>query len=483
MILSIGGDAPGIEVAGPSALLDAEGLVIDGALAYAIAAHDGSTVELRDAAIRATRADAMGTRGYALDLNLAGASLSGVELARNTSRAIYAQGEGTRLVVEDSSIRDTAPQPFDGGLGSAMDAFGGVDARFSRTVFENNRDKNVRVDSEGTVLTLEDCVVRGGLPRMSDDSFGFGVGVASGAEATITRSRFDDNQAISVATQNEGTQVALTDVVIRDTGPNPADGEAGAGLDLQSGVAVVARRVFIARSTFQGIRLTGILSELDAEDLTVVETRTHSVMGIGGFGLLVFGSHVGVRRSRMSRNHAVHVLITAEGTGDFEDLTLTEGLGQDADGLMGAGLMTYEGGRATIARARLTDLKAVGLWSTTGGDITGTDIEVSGVVPAECVVDTCADNPGGFGAVGTLMANLSLSRFVVSDTELCGLSVGETSTLTVADGWVRHSAIGINLQNPSIDLAEIQREVAFTDNVQNLDTSVLTPPSSSVTDL
>jgi hypothetical protein len=66
----------------------------------------------------------------------------------------------------------------------------------------------------------------------------------------------------------------------------------------------------------------------------------------------------------------------------------------------------------------------------------------------------------------------------VSDTSLCGLSVGEGSSLVVEDGWIRRSAIGINVQNPAIDLELIQREILFSDNEQNLDTAVLSPPSS-----
>ncbi len=477
--VTIGGGAPGLTVSGDAAQVTAEGVVVDAAVTHGVRVEDGAGFEGSDVAIRSTGADSAGTRGYAVDVDAAQLVLSRAELAENTSRAIYAQGEGAVVSVEDASIRDTRSQPSDGNLGGAMDAFGGVSARFTRTVFENNRDKNVRVDSEGTTLAFEDCVVRGGLPRESDDFFGFGVGIASGADATITRTLFDDNQALGVATQNEGTTATLTDVVIREVAANPADGTVGTGLDLQSGAHVTVERLLIAHSTFQGIRLTGALSLLEGADVIVTDTRPHAVQGDGGFGLWMVGARADLERVRMERNRALHVFVTLDAEVDLRDLVLRDGISQEVDGLMGGGLMTYMDGRATVTRALFEDLRAVALWSTTGGDITATDVMIDGVVPADCVVDTCADNPGGFGVVTSRMASASLTRTITSDTELCGLSIGETSTLTLDDVWVRRAPIGINVQNPAVDLAELQREIAFSDNGRNLDTSVLTAPDTS----
>jgi hypothetical protein len=474
--VTVRGPAPGIDVAGLGAHVTAVGLVIEGAAVYGVKVTDDATFEASNVAIRDTVADAAGTRGHGVDVDGGSIALSRCELARNTARAIYARG-ATTLVVEDALIRDTQSQPSDGLLGGAMDALGGVDARFSRTVFENNRDKNVRIDGEGTRLLLEDSVVRGGLPRVADDFFGFGIGVASGSTATVRRTTFENNRTVAVASQHPETELLLEDVVIRDTGANPADDLVGTGLDLQSGAHVTARRVLVTRATAQGIRLTGESSVLSGEDVTIVDTRPEAASREGGFGLGVFNGRVELTRVRMGQNRTAHVFAAAGGLVAFEDATIVDGLSQETDGLMGAGMMTLEGGRVTLRRAHLSDLKAVALWSTTGGDITGTDITISFVTPADCVDGGCRDNPGGFGAVSTL-GTLSLSRFVVSDTSLCGLSVGEGSSLVVEDGWIRRSAIGINVQNPAIDLELIQREILFSDNEQNLDTAVLSPPSS-----
>jgi len=176
---------------------------------------------------------------------------------------------GGGLVAEDLVVRDTASSQTDqtGGYGLIARLGARVDLR--RAAFEQNRVVSLLVSDPGTVLTLEDVVVRDTLSQQSDSLWGMGLNMSAGATATILRSAFERNKDAGVLAAEADTELILEDVVVRETSSREADGFFGDGIYLLLGAAGTITRTLVERNCGAGVTIRQMGAQAVLADVVV----------------------------------------------------------------------------------------------------------------------------------------------------------------------------------------------------------------------
>src|SRR5207247_8167004 len=101
--------------------------------------------------------------------------------------------------------------------------------------------------------------------------------------------------------------------------------------------------------------------------------------------------------------------------------------------------------------------------------VRGSDVVISGVT-AGCIgsVD-CSAIEGGFGAAGQFGGALSLDRFQLDATALCGVVVGDSdvagaaTSVDLSEGTISTSPIGACVQVDGFDGARLRDRVRYVD--------------------
>ncbi len=225
------------------------------------AADEVTTVTLADVLVRDTLSrEADGQHGFGLSVQWGAVlDVSRVLLERNRSVGVLAVDADTTLTMSDVVIRDTQSQS-DGFGGIGLELHSGARGDVSRALFERNREIGVVGAHESTVVTLVDTVVRdtGALPSAMGSH---GVEVNRGAHMDVSRAVFVRNRGIGVFAMHAGTQVAMLDVVIRETGTRECGHErcpdfaGGEGVGVYAGAYVAMTRFLVDLSAHAGVQL------------------------------------------------------------------------------------------------------------------------------------------------------------------------------------------------------------------------------------
>jgi hypothetical protein len=253
--------------------------------------NGGSSAVLRDLAITGPRSGVIlsgvsdvlfdrlwihdtGSRGVNAEATLGSTlfvlSRSLVERAQE----IGVMANGATAFVEGSVVRDTQPftQTQGRGLGISVQYQVDEDARGNADIVSSivESSRGVGVFVGGSDAMLEDTLVRDTLPQESGDLYGEGISVEvepnSGvtASATIRRTVFERNQAISVVVL--GASASLEHTTIRDTAPQLANAFFGHGVHSQVGIS------------------SGIAGTLTLRDSAVLNSFAMGVLVAGGTG-------------------------------------------------------------------------------------------------------------------------------------------------------------------------------------------------------
>lgn len=444
------------------------------------------------------------------------------------STGVLAFGLGTVLDLEDASIADTEGRAVDSIGGQGAVSLGGASIALRRTTVERSRALGVGADGEGTTLSLTDCVVRDTRANAADGYLGDGLVAQAGAAVSTSRTTIDESRGNGAFAQNPGTELLLQDTVIRATRGWEADGNNGQGLVAKSQAHVVAERSALLRNHGNGAYFEGQGTKGELTDLTIVGTLPQESDDYAGLGLNAgLGAEVSVVRGLFAENHLVGVMAGREGTrlhltdviirdtlpdatGDtyfgrglevefgavvdveraiiernFEiavfasrpgtiitlrDVVLRDTHSTDADGRRGRGVNVQGGARATLTRALVARNHEVGVFAAdeaTRVDLF--DVAVVDTAESECSKTTCPDAAGGFGASAQSGAAITISRFLVSRSTLCGIQLVAGGTVDLHDGQVTHNVCGVNVQTDPFDIQRLQDDVAFSGNERNLD--------------
>lgn len=272
-----------------------------GAFGSGVYAGPGTAVSLADGAVVGSGDEAVLVNGPATTVNLTrsllaragesatafGRGLSAYDAAvvTVTSSAVVGVREagilasdGASVTLTDALVLDTSANAA-GVKGRGVVAIQGGSLLIERAAIAGATEFGIFVDGAGTTLGAADVAVAATLPRPSDQRFGRGVGVQSGAVATIERASIFDNHEAGVFVSGGGSTIDLRESSVRRTLALPS-GLGGLGLVAQSGASAT-----VATSALSDNRITGVLAGGPSTSISVTESLILRTT-IGGDGVL-----------------------------------------------------------------------------------------------------------------------------------------------------------------------------------------------------
>jgi hypothetical protein len=157
------------------------------------------------------------------------------------------------LVLSDALVAETLPRAMEDALGHGVVVFDGASFEARGLVVADNTELSVFASGAGAHVVLEDAVVRGTRPSIRDMDVGDGLAFVDGSRLDATRLLVADHREGGLIVGNEGTEVVLTDTVIRNILPRASDGGGGYGLMVADQARISGTRVAISDVSAMGI--------------------------------------------------------------------------------------------------------------------------------------------------------------------------------------------------------------------------------------
>ena len=270
-----GGGGRGIEVS-HGARLRASSCLISGNSEVGILAMYEAQAVLQDVEVRDTLPRPDGTDGWGIGVQ-DGARLEAVacRISGNSDTGIMAGHDGTEVVLQDVEIVDTRPEE-DGTSGRGIGVQEGAHLRAASCLVSGNADVGIFTEGAGTDVILQDVEVRD--TRSEDDGTGGrGISVQDGARLEAVSCSISGNADIGIFAVGERTEVVLQDVEVWDT-MTEESGEGGTGICVQEGAHLDATSCLISGNADIGVIASEDGTEVVLQDVEVRDTRrTHSV--------------------------------------------------------------------------------------------------------------------------------------------------------------------------------------------------------------
>ena len=229
-----------------------------------------TTATVDGTVVRDTLPNANGEFGVGLEA-WEGAQVTVLEsvFERNAYVAVSADDPGTSVTLDTSVVRDTAPgAAAEGGRG--IEASDGSDLVLLSSLLERNQGAALFTAGGGTRVTIDRTVVRDTAPD-AQGKYGRGLEAIHGCEVTVAGSVFDGNCGVGVLVGSDETDVAIDSALVSNTQVD-AKGERGYGLAVAFGALATARRsLFLNNSSAGG--MVAEESTLALIDSAVVGTR------------------------------------------------------------------------------------------------------------------------------------------------------------------------------------------------------------------
>ncbi|RLB53430.1 MAG: hypothetical protein DRJ42_12055 [Deltaproteobacteria bacterium] len=252
----------------------------------------------------------------------------------------------------------------------AVDLDGGRSLTLEGVLIDRSSEYGCVVSGEGTTLTLSDTVVRDTQPSPADSSLGYGVNVSRGARLDATRLILAENREISLAAFDAGTVVTVTDAVVRDTQPSAAGGYLGRGVNMQDGARFEATRLLVIANREVGIFAAGPgSSALVLVDTIVRDTQSQASDGRAGQGIfLQVSASLEATRLLVAGNHDIGISASREGCSvALVDTVIRDTAPQARDGAHGRGVNLQEGARLDATRLLILRNHEAGIFAAADG--------------------------------------------------------------------------------------------------------------------
>lgn len=434
---------------------------------------------LEDAMVRDTQSlEADGTRGWGLAVQLgANAEVRRALFVSNRQLGVTATDPGSQLFLQEVVIRDTRSQDEDNTEGSGLDLRLGARAEVRKGLFERNRFVGVLADDDGTELFLEDVVVRDTRSQASDRSRGAGLVAQEGALAEVRRAIFERNRRVGI--QVAEAQVLLEDAIIRDTESDESRPNQGFGLALYGARADV-RRVVLAGNRGVSIFAAGPEARLVLEDAEIIDTQSLEAEQSLGRGLeLGGGAAADVRRSVFARNRDIGVFADGDATRlTLEDTVVRDTESQVSDQKDGSGIGVQQGASLEARRALLVQNRDTAVWAL-DSTATLTDVSIDGVRLPSCVESPspCIGLAAGVLVLGE-QASIVLDRTRVARADQCGVFPVLGGQLDGTDVLIADNSIGACFDDASYDIRRLGAK--FVNNGERVVYQNLPPPPESL---
>lgn len=352
----------------------------------AILLPQGANLTLRG--LRIAHSDAIGVDARGGALNLEGVVIDDVG-----AHGINALG--TDVTVNELRISAIRPKSDDQTLGRGITMVRGS-LTASRLQVDNSHQAGVWIEGDKkTPVTIEDFVVYGMTPQVSDNNRGAALRDYAPGDLTVRRAFVAGGNDYGIAAGIDGLST-LEDVWIQDVGNDLYDGVAFGAVGTQ-GSTLVVRGLVVRGAPSAGINMLAAERTLDVEDTYISSARGSGVSGqwIGdahlsrvvveegfGFGVDLFGPYGAEVPSvftledlRLVRNGwglglsvaqaNVSALVAednayAQVTGGFADLSITDASLRSPNAADGMGVV-LESSTLALSRVRIAHTSVVGL--------------------------------------------------------------------------------------------------------------------------
>lgn len=403
----------GVLVTGSGASLVLDGASIAGTTGGGVLVGLSGTLDATRIVIRDLAGDSSGGAVAVRVAYSASATLRHAIVERARAAGLHA-GEGSRLELSDAVVSDT--QAIEGRYGSGIVVVGAAAADIARVLIVGNRQAGVLTGDASTTVSIIDSIVRGTHLSAAEPRGGVGIAVSDGAAATIERALVDENHVAGIS--NHGAECLIAHTVVRRTQPD-ASGRLGRAIE------------------------AGLAASLQLDHVVLEHNHDASLVMFGGDAVL---TDVAVRDTRSA----------------------------PAEGTSGRGIVGHDEAAIVLVRGVIERNHDVGVIAF-ASDISCTDVVVRDTLPRACAETTCAEYPSGSGVAAVAGGRITLERFVIAHSNLCGLLVEYGSHADLFSGQVVENRVGVCLGDPAYDRARLTSEVVYRDNEVTFDTGVGAP--------
>ena len=437
----------GMRVSGGAAAMVSECLFEGNRNSAVIVTNPGTQAEFSHTVVRDTKPDGTGESGVGLVLN-DGAAVTALNclFEANTAAGIAVGHDGTQLELVSSVVQNTKCDE-DGGYGVGMQVGAEATAIVSKSLFDRNRDIGIWLSQDGTKVELSQTVVRNTKPNMKGE-YGLGMDVRAGAVASVSESLFQGNTTAGIAAFDVGTEVNLSDTVVRAT-KSAEDGVFGVGMSASDGAVVRAQKCLFEGNTMGGVWIIDSGTQAELTGMVVRDTESDEdgdwieAMGVSG------GAIAKVSGSMFEGNSTVSVLVAGTGTDVELSGTVVNDTKKALWGDLGVGVIAQAGARTVVFTSLLAqnhtsgvlawdegtqvEMFSSGVFDTQlGGAVVESNEQVygDGVVAGEgAVVNIESSVLAGSGRAGVYYHHAAgaLDESVVWDNSSYGLAMHECS--------------------------------------------------------
>ncbi|MCZ7681299.1 MAG: hypothetical protein M5U28_21930 [Sandaracinaceae bacterium] len=418
-------------------------------IAIAIGTYDevldvASNVTLRGACADGTRIEASATSATdaTIDVTAPGARIEALTVAGSARGAISVGGAGTvALTLRGVAVRGARPfgirargagasatlarvvvegTTAEGSGNGGVMLLEGASGRIERAVVEANERFGVLVDAGGQ-LDASDLVVRDTRPEPSSGGLGRAISAGPGARVALARLLVEGARSVGVAAI--GADLDLRDTVVRDVLPQASDGALGNGLVVQDTTAARIARATIERTHFAAIGASG--ASLVVEDCLVRETEGRGVhVGLG--------SNAQLARVRIERSVANGLLANAGSAVSAADVGIVDT--RYAPFPATGAVLVHSSSHVVLVRGLVERSESVALFAVDARlEVTDVAVRAIGSRPT--------DQVAGYGLSVVEGASALLTRVVVDGAREAAIRVhGAASALELNDSIVRNVA-------------------------------------------
>jgi hypothetical protein len=400
-----------------------------------------ATATLTDVVLRRTLGRGS-VYGYGLHLgDHATADIARARIEANHTNGIYAQ-DGVRVHLADAYVAGTLPREDAGNHGFGVSIDSGARLRAERLRVEANRYTGLALANAATA-TLADVSIAGTLVEEISGLYGEGLGLYSGAQATVARLSSSDQAAAAVRVQDPGTALMLADATLA--------GSAN-GLVVSGGASADLERALVAGSAAAGVGLDGAGTLFTGRDLEVRSSSSAAGLDLApGVRASVLGAAL-----LMSAPGGVHARGPATSLA-LVDVRITATRAVGGQNLDGVGLRLSSG--ATLSAARLAI-----------ADSAGAGVVVEDAGSAGVLSDLHVERSAGAGLSGAAGGRLVVSGFLVADDQGPGIAIDGSGSVELHQGRVLRHAVGARIRGaPGFDTDLLSDRVAFIDDATTLD--------------
>lgn len=318
-----------------------------------IAALEGGEVVVEGGVVREGLGVPSQQFGHGVEVS-AGATLrlNGLRVEDTRTAGVFAQGEGSVLVLDQVEIEGTQRGV---GVASGVGALVHDQALMvaSDTTLVQNTSSGVLV--QGGRVELTDVEVRDTWPGSEEVENGLGVAVAMAGSAQLVRVTLSGNHAAGLAVLQEGSEAAAEDLLVEDM--HPGANQTSAGVFVQQGASATLTRATIRQGeglglgvsvggslscdgcTLEDLTLAGLFADggtLSFTDGSVSRVTQDTSFG-GGVGLLALdqegASTVTLSGSTLSGAPLAGAYLQGQGVYQLVDSVISGGEGVDLGGI------------------------------------------------------------------------------------------------------------------------------------------------------